>query len=400
MITRVHIFRWSLAFAILLLPSMGSATWEVTGALGIEGRGFVDAPAVTETFDDLDGSVSLELEFYRDWDKQGWTLTVETFARWDAQDNDRRMFDLREFWAQKSGSNWDLRLGVGKVFWGVAESQHLVDVINQSDLRESVDGEAKLGQPMVNFDWITDASGTLGFYYLPYFREREFPGVGGRLRPLPPGELAESRYVDGGKEWWPSWAVRWSHSLGDFDVGLYHFDGINREPSLETVPGSSQLRPVYSAMTQQGLDLQWTHEAWLWKLEGLARQTDLGDHTATTVGFEYTFYGVAGSAIDVGVLGEHHYDSRGLSAPTLFDDDLFAAARIAWNDTQDTSLLAGVFYDRERGSTSWRVEYQRRLGETYRIQIEAQGFDADTRDFAMSALKRDTFVRLELIRYF
>lgn len=396
---RVCCFRWVSLFALSGVLSL-QAQWEFTGAVGVEGRVFFEDGASADALQSFDAAGSLELELFRDWDESRWTVSTALFARWDAEDPERQMVDLREFWWQKSGDRWDLRFGVGRVFWGVAESQHLVDVINQSDLRESLDGEAKLGQPMVNFDWITNGAGTWGFFYLPYFREREFPGVKGRLRPFPGGTLAKARYMDDSDEWTPSWAVRWAHSIGEFDLGVSYFDGMNREPGFEPVGVGARLRPVYGTMRQQGLDLQWTRNAWLWKAEALSRQTDVTDHSATTVGFEYTFYGVAGTALDVGVLGEHHHDSRGLAAPTLFDDDVFGGARLAWNDAQDTSLLAGVFWDRERGSTSWRVEFQRRLGQDYRVQIEAQGFAAGTDDFALSLLDRDTFVRVELLRYF
>ena len=43
-----------------------------------------------------------------------------------------------------------MRLGLRKVYWGVTESQHLVDVINQTEGVENLDGEDKLGQPMLN----------------------------------------------------------------------------------------------------------------------------------------------------------------------------------------------------------------------------------------------------------
>ena len=81
----------------------------------------------------------------------------------------------------------ELRVGLRKVFWGVTESQHLVDIINQTDLVESLDGEEKLGQPMINYALINDW-GTLDLYLLPYFRERTFSGINGRLR--------SSLYVD------------------------------------------------------------------------------------------------------------------------------------------------------------------------------------------------------------
>ena len=85
-----------------------------------------------------------------------------------SMDDQRTHADLREaYWAWQD-DEYELIVGVDKVFWGVAESRHLVDIINQTDLVEDLDEEDKLGQPMVNVsvqrDW-----GRLGFYLLPYF---------------------------------------------------------------------------------------------------------------------------------------------------------------------------------------------------------------------------------------
>ncbi|MFA0280087.1 hypothetical protein AB4489_26825, partial [Vibrio sp. 10N.222.55.F8] len=98
--------------------------------------------------------------------------------------------------------DYELRAGVGKVFWGVTESAHLVDVVNQTDAIESVDGESKLGQSMVHFTSIKDW-GTIDAMLLPYFRERTFAGEDGRLRtPVPVSDDAlyessrEEKHVD------------------------------------------------------------------------------------------------------------------------------------------------------------------------------------------------------------
>ena len=60
---------------------------------------------------------------------------------------------------------------------------------------------------------------------------------------------------------------------------------------------------------------------------------------ATVAGFEYTFYQIMESNADLGLLAEIHYDGRDeVGAPaTAFDNDFFLGARLALNDTQDTS---------------------------------------------------------------
>ena len=87
----------------------------------------------------------------------------------------REAYWAYEDWSYK-GTEIELLVGINKVFWGVTESVHLVDIVNQTDLVEDLDQEDKLGQPMVNLalqhDW-----GLLNIYLLPYFRERTFPGI-------------------------------------------------------------------------------------------------------------------------------------------------------------------------------------------------------------------------------
>ena len=68
----------------------------------------------------------------------------------------------------RSNRDWSLSIGLGKVFWGVTEFNHLVDVINQTDLVEGIDGEAKLGQPKINLSLINHW-GALDFFVLPGF---------------------------------------------------------------------------------------------------------------------------------------------------------------------------------------------------------------------------------------
>jgi hypothetical protein len=55
------------------------------------------------------------------------------FLRWDEADTERSLIDLPEaYWAWE-GEAAELLVGANTVFWGVTESVHLVDVINQTD---------------------------------------------------------------------------------------------------------------------------------------------------------------------------------------------------------------------------------------------------------------------------
>lgn len=77
--------------------------------------------------------------------------------------------------------------------------------------------------------------GTVTLFALPRFRERTFPGRKGRLRGELPVDTDQSSYESSLEEWHPDFAVRWTHTLGDWDIGLAHFADTSCEPRF--LPG-------------------------------------------------------------------------------------------------------------------------------------------------------------------
>lgn len=273
-------------------------------------------------------------------------LTFKPFYRTDAQDSERTHGDIRELSYIHASDDWEIRAGIRKVFWGVTEFQHLVDVINQTDGVENVDGEDKLGQQMLNLSLVKDW-GIIDLYLLPGFRERTFSGKESRLRG--PLEIDENNvsYESAAQDKHLDLAVRWSHTLGNFDIGSYWFHGTNRDPLLTpTQEGESLvLRQYYNQMDQFGLDVQATIGDWLCKFESIYRDTSTEDFWATQAGFEYTYIGVFDTTADVGLLVEYSRGSRGEgdsnSPGASFQNDLFLGSRIAFNDIQSSEVLMG-----------------------------------------------------------
>ncbi len=322
------------------------------------------------------------------------------YLRWDPTDDERSLIDLREaYWAYEADS-FELLVGANTVFWGVTESAHLVDIVNQTDAVADIDGEDKLGQPMVNLalqrDW-----GLVSIYVMPYFREQTFAGVDGRFRAPLPVDTHRPQYESSAEENHVDLALRYSHYIGNFDIGLSLFSGTSREPRLLPNEAGNALLPYYDQIDQIGVDLQYTRNAWLWKLEAIARDGFADTFAAAVGGFEYTFYQVGDSAADIGMLLEYQYDSRGVQEPiTIADNDLFAGIRLALNDTQDTALLAGVGYDVDTSETFVNIEADRRIGEAYVIELRARIFSGARPQDLTYSLANDDYLQLQLSRYF
>ncbi len=373
--------------------------WEFTGFTGLDSRAFGGGEFPGQD-SGSEVSLSLQTEFYWRSEDGSQRASLVGFARGDGQDSERSHVDLREAYWGLEGDGWDLNLGVNKVFWGVAESRHLVDVINQTDLVEDIDQEDKLGQPMVNLNLQRDF-GRFELYLMPWFRERTFPGENGRLRTSLPIDTDGALYESSAEQRHLDVALRYSHYVGDLDIGLHLFEGTSREPRFLAAPEEDRLLPVYDQMTQLGADLQYTRDAWLWKLEAIGRDTRDDSFLAAVAGFEYTFYGVRGGGTDIGVLLELMYDGRSADQPpTAFDNDVFVGTRVALNDASDTSLLAGVVLDADTREVFFNLEAERRFGDNLSAELRLRSFTNSEPGQALHAFERDDYLQLRLNWYY
>lgn len=386
-------------FAAVLLASLCNAAHaaDISGRVVAESRVFVDDTK-------FQNSLLFEPEFYWSWNEDNDSILFMPFLRVDDLDDERTYGDIRELHWLHVGSTWELRTGISKVYWGVTESQHLVDIINQTDFVESVDQEEKLGQPMVQLSLIRDW-GNLDIFVMPYFRERSFGGDNARLQGPFRIDTDNALYESGSEEHHVDYALRWSRYVGNWDIGLSYFDGTGREPNLlpqiDPLDGSIFLTPFYPLIEQIGLDVQATLGSWLWKLEAIKRDGLGQDFAAMTVGFEYTYVGVFESAVDLGLLLEFNRDSRGALAQTPFQKDVFSGGRLTLNDAQSTQLLFGASFDLDDSSSySGLIEASRRLGNNWKLNLDFWLFNSSNPLDPLFRLRDDDFVSLTLEYFF
>ncbi|MCZ4279552.1 hypothetical protein O4H49_02105 [Kiloniella laminariae] len=405
MIGLVPVIMGALAFPVQAQDEEATGEWDFSGFAAMDLRVFPDSALHSGQRDQhLNPSLVLQPEVSYEWNDGDDRIDFIPFLRVDPQDSERRHADIRELKYLHIDDGWDLKVGVDKVFWGVTESRHLVDIINQTDAVEDVDGEDKLGQPMVNLG-LQNEWGDVNFFVMPYFRERTFPGRKGRLRGSIPVDTDKAEYESDMEEFHPDLALRYATVLGDWDLGLAHFYGTSREPRLLARPdanGQITLIPRYDIINQSSVDVQATFDEWLWKLESIYRQGQGDDFFAVSGGVEYTFFGAIGDAGDLGLLAEYHYDGRDEDdAPaTVFNDDIFVGARITLNDTADTDFLAGVVFDRLDHDKSFSIEANRRLDDHWTIEGELRLSDGISESSPIYDARRDDHLQVRLNYYF
>lgn len=412
--------RFSIFCALLLTGALSQAEISITSQLDYEVTGYFADSQLSANDTRLNNSLAFRTELYTELEGDQ-SITFKPFFRLDENDDERTHFDVRELMWHKLADEYELKAGIGKVFWGVTESQHLVDIINQTDGVESIDGEEKLGQPMVQLmlerDW-----GNLDVFVLPYHRERTFIGEDGRLGPGQ--KYADGVYESADEENHIDLAARFYTYIDEFEYAVSVFHGTSREAALGFDATTNEVVPYYAQITQLGLEMQYLNEGWAWKFEGIFRDgvlenqqpaigqdlpylvTPLGafiadddQYFASTAGFEYTQVGILDTRIDLGWVVEHLYDSRQDEASaSAFEHDILFATRWAANDAASSTLLAGVLVDYEYEDYSLSIEGDTRILNNMIVSLEARVF-APKEENPLWAARDEDFIKLTLSYY-
>ena len=387
--------RW-LPLMLILLGACANARYG--GRVAGDGRAFF-RPAAHEGQNQGSGvSLLAEPSVSLQDDDGRHTATLQPYFRADLQDPERTHIDLRQADYVYARGPAEVGLGVGTFTWGVMDAHRPVDIVNQRDLVEDFEGNAKLGQPYVRVG-VGSGSWTLEALALPLHRPRTFPGVKGRLRGYVPVD-DEPLYDQPLGALYPSVAARFSAVSGAFDGALSVFSGIAREPRFLAQLTDARVNARYERLHQVGLELQWTHDALSLKGEGVARLWSEARlfSFALAAGLEYALFDLGAS--DLILVAEYHMDNRGPEQPfTVFQNDVFAGARLALHEDGGTAITAGAVVDLAYGTTYARLSAERRLHGGWKGFLDVRAFFGPTNRLE-GALVQDHFAQARVAYYF
>ncbi len=413
--------RWA-ALALALNAGMCQAI-EFAGQtldveVGLQGRYYFQSAAYGQ--EDQSAALRLQANYIKTWNDGYDQIEFIPWYILDSEDEERRHGDIQDLAWIHAEDTWEIRTGIRKVFWGVTESQHLVDIINQTDMSINPDGEEKLGQPMINLSLVQDW-GIVDIFLLAGHRERRFPGKGGRFRP--PFEILQDQaeYESGGGKQRIDGAVRWQISWGDLELALSHFSGTSRVPELRLNQEEDTLTPYYPVIDQTGLEAQYILGDWILKLEVISNSGNPQRFTAATGGFEYTQVGIFDTAMDLGWIVEYSADDRGSDGPSTSEHDVMVGARLSLNDSDSSEVIGGMNYDTETEEKMIFLEAGKRITDTLKLNIDAlfishtdnppqvdqfeSSLDTDSetppeRFKKFATIGRDDYLQVELVYYF
>ena len=314
---------------------------------------------------------------------------AKLFANWDSADENRRYGDIRQAKLAGRWGDFGAAAGIDTFFWGVSESINLVNVINQSDIRESIDNKVKQGQTFAALNYRLDA-GELGVYFFPRFVARDFP-----LRPaygLPVS--ADNRYESDDKN--GGVAARGLFYLDDFEFALGYFNGTRRDPLLLPQPQLGKLTPWYIQTENFLFDAVYLTDSLIYKLEFKTGRELGGGFVASNLGIEYPVYALGETLQDMVLIAEYVFDDRAEQAESHGQNDLFIGSKFAFAENAAQVRLL-YSYDWDHSSQYAEASCQYRLNDYLRIKAKVMGVLSATPDAQrLYALKNEQFAKFSI----
>ena len=332
---------------------------------------------------------------------------MEPYFRYDHHDKNRSLFNFKENNFTYYYNDIQVKAGISEVFWGITESKNLVNIINVKDVADG-DQKAKLGQSLLAFSNYSEKYGSLDFYYLPFFKNSSQIGQNGRLRLSKPIENYDIVYEGGAGSKVPSWAIKWENSFGMLDFSLQGFRGNSRESSTIAKLENLQLKYFqgYERISQLGTYLQLISGPIIYKLEAIKRNGQKNaknireNFYSYTLGMEYLINNLFENKWDLTSFIEYHNDDRNNDSTDIFQNDLFLATRLNFNDTDGTEFLTSITLDTDGGGNTSTLELSSRITDNIRVTGSYNAYWSVNEKDILYSFRRDNYFLINITNYF
>ena len=392
-----------LFLGLFLLSSLLYGEFEYKGYVGVDTQAYLTKPAGKHP-----GNLTLQQQLELKYTEGDFEAAVNVYAQEDSYDlsdekNERTFIRLDELYGKYYFENDMLFGGRNIRFWGALEVNNIVDTFNTKDFRTDGLDPQKQGAWNASYTHYFESSELsiiAKFYeekqemaaqpYVYYFFPEKIPvrGVSFNTSYNPNRKSNESLYR-------PTLYLNYSGSTEsdypiDYAVILQH--GFDSQRAFNAVVNSTALttefvEEVYLVNKFMTYDTMVVGSTLL-KVEALA--TDIIDDNVSSsgkivadyyqfgLGVEHTLTSFIGDA-DLGLLAEYYYYNTfdhsdkiatDLNLFQVFQNDLFLGFRYTFNDSADSSIIAGAIIDMQYQEQSYSVKYETRFFDVLSAKLD------------------------------
>lgn len=344
-------------------------------------------------------------KFNATYEGDSYKVFLSAFGRIDSADSSRNIFNMDEAFYKYTKDAWSISVGNHIFNWSVLEIFHPVDSINARNLDSNAVAIERLGQPAAVITREFDSS-ILQIISLLKTVSPIMPSRRNRNGPQKV-RLETPRFVENDDEYtttptMPEGIIRYLHNFESFDLDLHiarKYDTAN--PVIGSIDTNVTDRiiatPFYLPVTQYGMAVQGTYEAFIYKAEHIYYDFDnydvcfgincvvnyvsREDFSLTAIGLEYsksyandhsgTFFFEYQT-----VLGTTIEEARVINA---FQRDFGIGYRHSFNNFDGHEIIAVAIGDVDQYHEQvYQVSHSFRLSESWKWHTEVRIVKADS----------------------
>lgn len=409
-------------FAVMaLLGTLLAAETSVRGNISLNTQGYLLRPEGKHAY-----SLTAGQEIETTYEQGNFTANLRAMAQQDSHDlqadakkNRRSFARIDEAYLAYEDDAGENRIMAGRSlrFWGALEVRNIVDSFNLRDLRSDVFVEEKVGAFNAALTHYTE-TGEIALIVKSYEENRAMAAYPYVYYVFPSFVSYDRRLRSKMSRWRPTLFLKVSGTLESdtpLDYALILQNGYDTQRYF-TSDGPFDGSPVTLRENAYLANKLMTYDtlvvgSTLFKFEGAVADVrddpNISDYLHLAVGAEHTIEQVVFGG-DLGLIGEYYwyrtfegdkYDD--LELFEVFQNDLFLGVRISMNDAQDTSFVGGLVFDTQYGEQNWYGEFERRIGERYRLSLDYRYIEpSQSQQTAYALLGRHQRIGLKIALYF
>ena len=324
-----------------------------------------------------------ELLYYGDtkleYTTDAFRLNTKVKYLYSNQYNEKRGVNLDEFYLTREYEDTKIEFGKIIKYSGELEGYNITDILNQKDnLFDPFDKSAKNGAFIFSgTKYIENNSLEIGTKF--YEASKKYPKVD------TPYAISSLSYNDDLKtessKYSPTVYLKYNFLTDEnieSDNKIILFNGYDNKRYF--IPQNLLSISSYAYKVHKFLFLSnIVYEDTLFKFEGsytdVIHDDFMSDYIQFSFGVENGFYGLKG--MDINLYTEYYKykyrdDSKikNIDISEVYDDDIFVALKLNFNDTRDTTLKTGILFDIQNSEQVFKTEFQSRIKNGLVLSLE------------------------------